>query len=112
MDVVKGCMSELLGGAEPIGVTLDKIFAAIEKKYEVSKADLISQSRVKEIAQARHVAIYLIRTITEMSFPAIGKIFNRNHATIMSSLDVIDKKMASSSAFEAEINNLIKEIKE
>ena len=102
----------MLGGAEPFGVTLDKIFAAIEKKYEVSKADLISQSRVKEIAQARHVAIYLIRTITEMSFPAIGKIFNRNHATIMSSLDVIDKKMASSSAFEAEINNLIKEIKE
>ena len=112
MDVVKGRMSELLGGAEPINVTVDKIFAAIEKKYEVSKADLVSQSRVKEIAQARHVAIYLIRTITEMSFPSIGKIFNRNHSTIISSLDAIDKKMASSSAFEAEMNNLIKEIKE
>lgn len=112
MDVVKGCMPELLGGAEPINVTVDKIFAAIEKKYEVSKANLVSQSRVKEIAQARHIAIYLIRTVTEMSFPAIGKIFNRNHSTIISSLDAIDKKMASSSAFEAEINNLIKEVKE
>ena len=112
MDVVKGCMSELLGGAEPIGITVDKIFAAVEKKYGVSKADLVSKSRVKEVAQARHIAIHLIRTVTEMSLPAIGKIFNRDHSTIMSSLDAIDKKMASSSAFEAEINNLIKEIKE
>ncbi len=112
MDIVKGCMSELLGGAEPIGVTVDKIFAAVEKKYGVSKTDLTGKSRVKEVAQARHVTIHLIRTVTEMSLPAIGKLFNRDHSTVISSLDTIDKKMASSSAFEAEINNLIKEIKE
>ena len=112
MDVVKGCMGELLGGAEPIGVTVDKVFVAIEKKYGVSKADLTGKSRVKEVAQARHVTIHLIRTLTEMSLPAIGKLFNRDHSTVLSSLDAIDKKMASSPAFEAEINNLIKEIKE
>ncbi len=112
MDVVKGCMSELLGGAEPIGVTVDKIFGAVEKKYGVTKAELTSKSRVKEVAQARHIAIHLIRTMTEMSLPAIGKLFNRDHTTVISSLDAVDKKMASSSAFEAEINNLIKEIKE
>ncbi len=112
MDVVKGCMSELLGGAEPIGVTVDKVFIAVEKKYGVSKADLVGKSRVKEVAQARHITIHLIRTLTEMSLPAIGKLFNRDHTTVLSSLDSVDKKMASSSAFEAEINNLIKEIKE
>ena len=112
MDIVKGCMSELLGGAEPIGVTVDKIFVAVEKKYGVNKSELIGKSRVKEVAQARHVAIYLIRTITEMSLPAIGKLFNRDHSTVLSSLEAIDKKMASSTAFEADINNLIKEIKE
>ncbi len=112
METVKGCMSELLGGAEPIGVTVDKIFIAAEKKYGVSKSDLVGKSRVKEVAQARHVTIHLIRTLTEMSLPAIGKLFNRDHTTILSSLDAVDKKMASSSAFEAEVNNLIKEIKE
>ena len=105
-------MSELLGGAEPIIVTVDMIFGAVEKKYGVSKSELISKSRVKEIAQARHITIHLIRTMTEMSLPAIGKLFNRDHTTVLASLDSIDKKMASSSAFEAEINNLIKEIKE
>ena len=112
LDLVKGCMSELLGGAEPINVTVDKIFGAVEKKYGVTKSELVSKSRVKEIAQARHITIHLIRTMTEMSLPAIGKLFNRDHTTVLASLDSIDKKMASSSAFEAEINNLIKEIKD
>ena len=112
IERAKSIMTELLGGAEPVGVTVDKIFAAIEKKYDVSKSELVGKSRVKDVAQARHVAIYLIRTITEMSLPNIGKLFNRDHSTVISSIDTIEKKIASSPAVEIEINDLIKEIKE
>ena len=112
LEVIKTRMSELLGGAEPVSVTVDKIFSAIEKKYNVSKAELVGKSRVKEIAQARHVAIYLIRSIVEMSQQNIGKMFNRDHATVISSIEVIEKRRASSNEFERELNNLIKEIKE
>ena len=112
LERAKSIMTELLGGAEPVVVTVDKIFAAIEKKYDVSKSELIGKSRVKDVAQARHVAIYLIRTITEMSLPNIGKLFNRDHSTIISSIDTIEKKISSSPAMEIEINDLIKEIKE
>ena len=112
LERAKNIMTELLGGAEPVGVTVDKIFAAIEKKYDVSKAELVGKSRVKDVAQARHIAIYLIRTITEMSLPNIGKLFNRDHSTVISSIDAIEKKIASSPAIEIEINDLIKEIKD
>ena len=112
IDVVKSRMSELLGGAEPIGVTIDKIFAAIEKKYGIKKSELTSKSRVKEVAQARHVTIYLVRTVIEMSLPNIGKLFNRDHSTVISSIDGIEKKIASDAVFELEINNLIKEIRD
>lgn len=112
IDRAKNIMTELLGGAEPTSVTVDKIFSAIEKKYDVSKNELTGNSRVKNVAQARHVAIYLIKTITDISYPSIGKIFNRNHSTIISSVEVIEKKIASSPAMEIEINELIKEIKE
>ena len=112
IDRAKNIMTELLGGAEPTSVTVDKIFAAIEKKYDVSRQELIGNSRVKNVAQARHVAIYLIKTITDISYPSIGKLFNRNHSTIMSSVEVIEKKISSSPAMEIEINELIKEIKE
>ena len=112
MEIAHNCMSELLGNAEPVSVTVDKIFSAVDKKYNVKKSDLTGKSRVKEIANARHIAIYLIRTLTEMSLPNIGKIFNRDHATIMSSIDNVEKRLDSSQQFEAEINEIIKEIKD
>ncbi len=111
-DVVKSRMSELLGGAEPIGITIDKIFAAVEKKYGISKTELTGKSRVKEVAQARHITMYLIKTIIEMSYPNIGKLFSRDHSTVMNSIDVMEKKISSDTVFELEISNLIKEIKE
>lgn len=113
LDIVKSRISDLLGDAEPIGVTIDKIFTAIEKKYGVSKSTLTGPSRVKEVAQARHITMYIIKTVIEMSYPNIGKMFGgRNHTTVMNSIDVMEKKIASDSIFELEINNLIKEIRE
>lgn len=112
MEVAKSCMGELLGGAEPVSVTVDRIFSVVEKKYGVKKSELSGKSRVKEIANARHIAIYLIRTVTEMSLPNIGKLFNRDHATVMSSIDNVENRMNASPQFESEISELIKEIRE
>lgn len=110
MELARSCLSELLGGAEPVNVTVDKIFTAVFKKYSIKKEDLIGTKRTKEIAFARHVSIYLIRSVTEMSLPNIGKIFNRDHTTILSSCETIEKKMLTDPIFNIEINEMIKEI--
>jgi len=110
MDLAKGCLSELLGGAEPASVTVDKIFTAIYKKYNVKKEDIIGARRTKEIAAARHKAIYLVRTITEMSLPNIGKIFNRYHSTVMSSIEAVEKKLITDAILSVEIDDMIKEV--
>lgn len=112
MEVAQNCLNELLGGEEPVNVTVDKIFSAIEKKYGVKKADLSGKSRVKEIANARHLAIYLIRNITEMSYPNIAKIFNRDHSTVISSEETIIKKMNSDASFASVVAEIKKEIKD
>ncbi len=112
MEIAKNCISELLGGEEPVNVTVDKIFAAVEKKFNVKKSDLVGKSRVKEIANARHLAIYLIRDLTEMSYPNIGKIFNRDHTTIIASEEIIRKKLLSDRTFEITLNEIIKEVRE
>ena len=64
----------------------------------------------KEIAAARHKAIYLVRTITEMSLPNIGKIFNRDHSTIMSSIEAVEKKLITDAILGVEIDDMIKEV--
>ena len=110
MDTAKSCLSELLGGAEPINITVDKIFTAVFKKYGIKKEDIVGQKRNKEVAYARHISVYLIRTITEMSYPNIGKIFSKDHATIIASYDKIQKKILSDPVFNIEIMELSKEI--
>ena len=110
MDLAKSCISELLGGAEPINVTVDKIFAAVFKKYGIKREDIVGERRNKDVAWARHVSIYLLREITDMSFPNIGKIFNRNHSTIMSSIDAVERKIQADNMFSLELDDLKKEI--
>ena len=110
MELARNCISELLGGAEPVNVTVDKIFTAVFKKYNVRRDDLVGTRRTKEVAAARHITIYLIRKITDMSFPNIGKIFSRDHSTIMSSIETVEKKIQHDTVFNVEINELIKEV--
>jgi chromosomal replication initiator protein len=110
MEMARGCVSELLGGAEPVSVTVDKIFTMVHKKYGIPKEDIIGSRRTKEIAFARHVTSYLIRNITEMSLPNIGKLLGRDHSTIISSINTIEKKLRSDAIFNVEIDQMIKEV--
>ncbi|MBE6538019.1 MAG: chromosomal replication initiator protein DnaA [Ruminococcaceae bacterium] len=110
MELAQNLLHELLGGAEPISVTVDKIFLSVFKKYGFKKDELISARRTKDLTTARHITIYLIYKITEMAKSNIGKIFNRDHATVIASLNIVEKKIESDNLFAMEITNLIKEV--
>jgi|LakMenEpi03Aug12_release.lakeMendotaPanAssembly.Ray.scaffolds.fasta_scaffold605827_2 chromosomal replication initiation ATPase DnaA len=53
-------------------------------QFGVSVEDIKGKSREARIVNARHVAMSLMRVFFECSFADIGKVFNRNHATVMS----------------------------
>ena len=110
LELARDCVSDLLGETEPLNVTIDKIFAAVYKKFDISRDDLVGKKRTKEIAKARHITIFLIREITEMSYPNIGKIFDRDHTTVLSSLEVVAKNIITDPLYAADIDYLKKEI--
>lgn len=49
----------------------------------VSIEELISRNRYKNVAIARHEIMYWIRTKLKWSFPEIGKLFERDHTTVL-----------------------------
>ncbi len=110
MNLARECISELLGGAEPVNITVDKIFGAVFRKYGISKEDLVGPKRNKEIAHARHMAIYLIRDVIDMSFPNIAKIFNRDNATIMASNSKAAMMVQSDPLCEMDFQEMKKEV--
>ena len=111
MELARSCISDLQDGAEPVTVTVDKIFAAVLKKYAIKREDIVSGKRTKEIANARHITVYTIRSVTDMSLPNIGKIIARDHTTVLSSIEAVEKRMAQNPVFRAEMEEMIKEIR-
>jgi len=112
LELAISCTYDLLSGSEPVAVTVDKIVDKVAKKYGITVEDIKGRKRTREIANPRHIAIFIIRKMTDMSLPAIGRLFSRDHTTIMSSLENIETELKSNSLLEIEINEIIKEIKE
>jgi chromosomal replication initiation ATPase DnaA len=64
------------------------------KSFEITTDEIISPSRIRQIALARQMAMYLIRErIHNYSLNSIGKHFNRDHATVMHSLKAINNQI-------------------
>lgn len=60
---------------------------------EVPIADLVGTSRTPRVNEARQLAIYTIRTLCQISYPAIAVYFNRNHSTMISSFKKMQEKL-------------------
>jgi len=111
LELVKTSIAYIMSGTEPINVTVEKILAAVSQMYGISQAELKGRKKTKEIAFARNVAIYVIRSVTDMSLNAIGRTFDRNHTTILSATRVIEKEMKTDLTLAnqiAEISNTAK----
>jgi len=111
VDLAIRCISDMITGAEPVSVMIEKILNLVTAKYGVSIEELKSKRRSSNLTAPRHIAIYLIRTMTDMSLPAIGKIFQRDHSTIINSLETVENKIKTNPAYETEIKELINELK-
>ena len=78
------------------------------KYYNLEEAVLRGQQRNRDAVLARQIAMYLIRSMTNLSLDDIGKEFdNRDHTTVLYSIDKVEKQMKKDSAFA----ETVKEIK-
>ncbi len=71
-------------------ITMQEIQKLVCKCYKVSLDDLISRSRKRSIARPRQIAMYLSRKYTNLSLQAIGRAFNRYHATTLHAIETVE----------------------
>ena len=110
VELAKECISDVVSKNEPVNVTIERIVDKVTKKYNISEADLKGTKRNQEIATVRHICIYIIKNMTDLSLKKIGNIFSRDHSTIKSSLNKIETDIKENSLLEIEINELMTEI--
>ncbi len=82
MELVNMALADLMH--RPDKLTVEHVFEAVCKYYNVTNEDLIGASRKRIIAYPRQMAMYLARTETNASLPQIGeKLGNRDHTTVL-----------------------------
>ena len=111
IDLAVRCIADQVVGSEPVSVTIDKILNVVSNRYGIPVEDLKGRKRTSNVASARHIAVYVIKKLTDRSLPAIGKVFGRDHTTIMSSLDAVEKRLSIEPSFEPELNEIIRLVK-
>ena len=111
VDTAKNAIADLISDDEPVTMTVDRIFEKVSKKLGISVEEIKGTRRNREVAYARHISIYLIRKLTNLSLPQIGKILKRDHATVMSSLRTVEKQLGANTQTDSDVSELIKELK-
>ena len=99
------------GDSKEKKITPEYIIEACAKFYNVRKEDIFSEKRTKDVAFARQVSIYIIREITNFSFPKIGSLFGKDHATAIYAIKQVTKAMESDISIKINIEGLINDIK-
>jgi chromosomal replication initiator protein len=110
-QTAKDVLSEYFAKAKSEESIVDRIFAYAEKRFGVNKEEIVGKKRNAEIIIARHCVAYLMRKTTNLSFKSIAKLLNKDHTTVMNSIDVIEKKIRSEFSFEKEMQSIINELK-
>ena len=75
--------------------TPNLIISQVCKFYSIEEDVLRGTLKNKGTAEARQVAIYLIRKLTNLSTPDIGKELNKDHSTVIYSIKKVESALKS-----------------
>jgi chromosomal replication initiator protein len=94
-------------------INADQIMASTADYFGVSLEDLRGHSRSRVLVNARQVAMYLCRELTDLSLPRIGQAFGgRDHTTVMHADRKIRQQMAERRSLYNQIAELTNRIKQ
>ena len=83
------------------------IIEYICRYYDVDEEQVRGQGRKRDLMEARQTAMYLIRRMTNLSLNDIGREFgDRDHTTVLHSLDQVEKKMRSDPAYAEKVKEI------
>jgi len=87
-------LRDLLDDRQPRVITAERILEATSKMFGLSRDELLSSSRTRPLVNARQIAMYVCRELTDLSFPQIAKAFGKSdHTTVIHAVQKIERQM-------------------
>ena len=110
MDLVREVVASSVGVNQVL--TAATIGELVSGQFKVSLEDLRSRSRKRSISFPRQVAMFLARKYTEESLADIGRVFNRDHSTVLHAIKVVSSQVVRNSSVSAQLEILGNKVKQ
>ena len=109
-ESIENVISAIDPGNIPTETVVERIIFCVAKHYGLTVDTIKSKNKSAQVAVARQVSAYLIREITNLPFKEIGKILERDHSTIISSIDKVTLNLRTMDNFKLEVERIKKDI--
>jgi len=88
-------------------INLEDIIAIISKELNIKPSEIKSKKRSKNIVEARRIGIYLARTLTPNSMPALASFFGmKDHTAVSHNMKKINELIETSETFRLKVDEL------
>ena len=102
-------ITEKIVGEQQNDVTIDKVQKVVCDYFNISREDLVSKTRKRQIVQARQIAMYMSRNLINCSLSTIGsEIGGKDHATVLHACTTVNDLMTTDKSFRQYVTDIEK----
>jgi chromosomal replication initiator protein len=113
METAEAAIRDLVRTREPRRVKIEDIQKLVATRYNVSRADILSERRTAAVVKPRQIAMYLAKALTPRSLPEIGRRFGgRDHTTVLHAVRKIEKAIGEDRLLHDEVDLLKRMLQE
>lgn len=111
LELAQEVMKHSIKKVERKTINFDMIVEATADFYKLNPDVIFSKSRVRDIADARQVIMYLCHKLTTLSSSAIGQKLNRRHATVLHGISVITDRLPYAKDISVAVEKIEEELR-
>ena len=111
MDLAKEAIADIFKENPGMNPTPEMILREVSNYYCIPVEKLRGSGRSRDMVLPRQVAMYLVRQLTDYSLPEIGKVFSRDHTTVLHSINKVEEYLKNTSEMENIIKTLTSNIR-
>ena len=112
LPLTERVLYDLVTADEPRRITPQMILDATAAGYGFTVDAICGPSRTRPLVTARQVAMYLVRNLTDYSYPAIARVFGgRDHTTVIHAVEKITRLMKERRQIYEQVTDLLLKIK-
>jgi len=112
LDMAEDVLGDLITAKAPRQITAKVVIEATADMFGLTIDELCGKSRSRPLVTARQVAMYVLREMTDFSYPAIGRAFgDRDHTTVMHAVSKIADLMRERRTIYEQVTELMHRIR-